>query len=99
MGLLGVKLLSYLAERLRKLKLLTSVLRSLERTLMLTPLLLLAVGPLLLAGSSAPDATLPARNDQQQVPRAMHTKMKELPRITVGVREGDLRGADNRVLQ
>jgi hypothetical protein len=62
------------------------------------PLLILAVGPLL-TGGRAPDAAPVVSDDQQQVPRAMHAQMKELPRINVGVREGDLRGADNRVLQ
>jgi hypothetical protein len=64
-----------------------------------TPLLLLAFGPFVLAGDPAPDASLLASKDQQQVPRAMHTRMKDLPRVTVGVRDGDLRGDDNRALQ
>ena len=34
-----------------------------------------------------------------QLPRAMHTAMKERPRVKVGAREGDMVGSDNRVLQ
>jgi hypothetical protein len=42
---------------------------------------------------------LPAGDDTQQVPSAMHVAMKDSPRVRVGVADGDLRGADNRVLQ
>lgn len=34
-----------------------------------------------------------------QLPRAMHTPMKDRARVTVGVRAGDITGADNRALQ
>lgn len=34
-----------------------------------------------------------------QVPKAMHSTMKELPRITVGSKDADLIGQDNRALQ
>jgi hypothetical protein len=34
-----------------------------------------------------------------QLPRAMHTAMKDRARVTVGVRAGDITGADNRALQ
>lgn len=44
-----------------------------------------------IADSPAPDST--------QVPRAMHTEMKDRPKVTVGVRSGDMTGADNRALQ
>jgi parallel beta-helix repeat protein len=37
--------------------------------------------------------------DEQQLPRAMHSKMTELPLISVGVRDADIIGADNRALQ
>ncbi len=37
--------------------------------------------------------------DEQQLPRAMHSKMKEPPRITVGRRDADIMGADQRALQ
>jgi polygalacturonase len=37
--------------------------------------------------------------DEQQLPRAMHSRMKETPRITVGQSTGDIVGKDNRALQ
>jgi len=36
---------------------------------------------------------------EQQLPRAMHSAMEELPHITVGKDNADLVGSDNRVLQ
>lgn len=36
---------------------------------------------------------------EQQLPRAMHAKMKDRPVITVGLRGADIVGADNRALQ
>ncbi len=36
---------------------------------------------------------------QTQLSGAMHTPMKDLPTVRVGVDQGDLRGADNRALQ
>lgn len=36
---------------------------------------------------------------EQQLPRAMHSKMAELPHLTVGVHKGDIIGADNKALQ
>ncbi|GAG47347.1 unnamed protein product, partial [marine sediment metagenome] len=37
--------------------------------------------------------------EEQQLPQAMHSAMKELPGITVGKESADLIGNDNRVLQ
>jgi polygalacturonase len=37
--------------------------------------------------------------DEQQLPRAMHSQMKERPLIHVGPKEGDIIGADDRALQ
>ena len=37
--------------------------------------------------------------DEEQLPRAMHSKMAELPRITVGRTNADMTGDSNRVLQ
>ena len=37
--------------------------------------------------------------EEQQLPKAMHSAMKELPYITVGQKNAHLRGNDNRVLQ
>ena len=39
------------------------------------------------------------RADEQQLPRAMHSAMKDRPRITVGLHDTDIIGADNRALQ
>jgi parallel beta-helix repeat protein len=54
----------------------------------------------------APDfATAGAREDlgppaqEQQIPRAMHSQMKDRPNISVGLRDADIIGADNRALQ
>jgi len=37
--------------------------------------------------------------DEQQLPKAMHSAMKELPKITVGKENADIIGDDNRALQ
>ena len=37
--------------------------------------------------------------DEQQLPHAMHSKMKVQPSISVGVRDADIIGTDNRALQ
>ena len=37
--------------------------------------------------------------EEQQLTRAMRTKMDQMPRITVGQKSGDLIGSDQRVLQ
>lgn len=37
--------------------------------------------------------------DEQQLPRAMHSKMKDRPHITVGASGADIVGSDNRALQ
>jgi polygalacturonase len=42
---------------------------------------------------------LSAPAGEQQLPHAMHSQMKELPRITVGPKDGDIIGSDNRALQ
>ena len=34
-----------------------------------------------------------------QLPRAMHVEMKDRPHLRVGIKEGDMVGADNRALQ
>src|SRR2546427_1816389 len=39
------------------------------------------------------------RAEEQQLPRAMHSKMKERPVITIGRGDADIVGADNRALQ
>src|SRR5258706_7710091 len=37
--------------------------------------------------------------EEQQLPRAMHSLMKERPRLTVGPADADIIGSDNRALQ
>jgi parallel beta-helix repeat protein len=37
--------------------------------------------------------------DEQQLPKAMHSQMKELPSITVGKQNADITGEDNKALQ
>ncbi len=36
---------------------------------------------------------------ERQLPRAMHSRMDERPRVTVGIQSADIVGGDNRVLQ
>lgn len=49
------------------------------------------------AAESALDLSPPP--DQQQLPKAMHSAMSQLPHITVGIKDCDLLGNDNRALQ
>lgn len=49
--------------------------------------------------SAAEKQDFSPRPEEQQVPRAMHSKMKELPTITVGVSGADIIGSDNRAVQ
>src|SRR5438309_1917165 len=39
------------------------------------------------------------RAEEQQLPRAMHSQMKDRPSLSVGLRNADIIGADNRALQ
>lgn len=50
------------------------------------------------SGSQAQQDFSP-KPQEQQLPRAMHSQMKELPTITVGLENAALIGSDNRVLQ
>ncbi len=61
----------------------------------------LATACILLTGlqSGAAEEGPAGAADDGQLPYAMHSRMTELPRITVGIDGGDLRGSDNRVLQ
>ena len=40
-----------------------------------------------------------SRSNEEQLPFAMHSKMEHLPRISVGWKDADLIGTDNRALQ
>src|SRR5688572_5717758 len=51
------------------------------------------------AQAAADNTVLPSHSDEQQLPRAMHVKMNERPRITVGLSGADIIGSDNRALQ
>ena len=46
---------------------------------------------------AAPQSVPPI--EEQQLPRAMHSQMKDLPLITVGPKQADIIGTDDRVLQ
>src|SRR3569623_1814102 len=60
---------------------------------MKSPLFLSLAGIFFCLSASAHD---PALN---QLPHAMHVEMKDLPHVRVGIKDGDLTGADNRALQ
>ena len=51
-----------------------------------------------LAGTTEKQDLSP-RPEEQQLPLAMHSKMKDRPKITVGLRDADINGADSRALQ
>ena len=61
-----------------------------------TPFLRLVLICLVATVAAAADFS---KTDGQQLPRAMHTKMKDRVSIKVGVRAGDITGTDNRALQ
>src|SRR3954464_1832670 len=52
-----------------------------------------------LTAVAAPASDSPARREELQLPRAMHTPMKERARVSVGLRDANITGADNRALQ
>jgi hypothetical protein len=58
-------------------------------------LLLLAANP----GSSAEGESFAPLPDERQLPKRMHSAMKEGPRVTVGQSGADVVGTDNRALQ
>ena len=55
--------------------------------------------PLLLALAASTLSAIAVDPALNQLPRAMHVEMKDRPRVRVGVKEGDMIGADNRALQ
>jgi len=61
-------------------------------------LLTLSFASVTAAGATG-EQDLSPRADEQQLPRAMHSRMKERPTISVGVRDADIVGHDNRALQ
>ncbi len=62
----------------------------------LTILLFFACGP---SGALGQTRDFSPKPEEQQLPKAMHSKMAELPRITVGKADADMTGDTNRVLQ
>ncbi|MBL7154464.1 MAG: right-handed parallel beta-helix repeat-containing protein [Phycisphaerae bacterium] len=72
---------------------------------MKSSLLISALAVTLLAAAAAVSSASQAQHDfsprpqEQQLPLAMHSAMKDLPRITVGRQDADLIGSDNRALQ
>src|SRR5437868_1205574 len=56
-----------------------------------------AIGCLAPVISPASDSA--ARREDLQLPRSMHTPMKERARVTVGLHDAAITGADNRALQ
>jgi parallel beta-helix repeat protein len=54
---------------------------------------------LLNAAAIATGQTDASHRAEEQLPRAMHSKMTERPTIRVGLRDADIVGADNRALQ
>src|SRR5262245_13591025 len=52
-----------------------------------------------LFAAAAQDPEFAPRTEEQQLPRAMHSKMKDRPALTVGLHDADIVGADNRALQ
>jgi hypothetical protein len=60
---------------------------------------LLTAGALALVSVPAGQTDFSPPPDEQQLPRAMHAKMDELPTITVGQQDADIVGTDNRALQ
>ncbi len=69
--------------------------RIVTRVSSLSTLLVLVCMP----SSATPAEDFSPRPDQRQLPHAMHSAMKELPRISVGRENADLIGGDNRALQ
>ncbi len=71
---------------------------------MMTRWIAIAVGALLsgsigFCGETNSELDFSPSPDEQQLPLAMHSKMDQRPRITVGRENADLIGSDNRALQ
>ena len=70
----------------------------------LRPLILLLTAALLamitvISSVAETEQDFSPKPEEQQLPEAMHSDMKELPHITVGLENADLTGSDNRALQ
>jgi len=62
-------------------------------------LLVAALTAFSLPAASPDQPALSAQPDEQQLPRAMHSRMKDRPTLSVGLHEADIVGSDNRALQ
>ena len=61
-------------------------------------LILLALG-MGVASAIAVEQDFSPKPDERQLPHAMHSAMTQLPSVTVGLKDADLIGSDNRALQ
>jgi parallel beta-helix repeat protein len=68
-----------------------------KTNLFLSLVIVISAGSFLYAGDTRKDFS--PTPDERQLPKAMHSAMKELPYITVGKDNADLIGNDNRALQ
>jgi len=63
----------------------------------ITAILCICASELMAAGNEGRDFS--PTPQEEQLPTAMHSKMAQLPRVTVSHKDADLVGSDNRVLQ
>ena len=70
---------------------------TMKTNLFLSLVIVVSSGSFLYAGDTRKDFS--PQPDERQLPKAMHSAMKELPYITVGKDNADLIGNDNRALQ
>ncbi len=68
-------------------------------TSILATVLFFAWGPSRALGQARDARDFSPKPDEEQLPRAMHSKMAELPHVTVGGANADMTGDSNRVLQ
>ena len=57
------------------------------------------IGAMGILNASGSKVDFSPKPDEQQLPKAMHSKMSELPSVTVGRKEAQIIGVDNRALQ
>src|SRR5262245_56096996 len=60
---------------------------------------ILSIALIICVASVAEPAREARAQSDSQLPRAMHVPMKERPRVTVGTKDADVIGTDNRALQ
>ena len=69
------------------------------RTLNCHPVLIVLALGMGVASAMAVEQDFSPKPDEQQLPHAMHSAMTQRPSVTVGLRDADLIGSDNRALQ